>query len=777
MSPSIQVAIRSLVEFICRKGDLSNDFSPSARAIEGIRLHQLVQRQQSENYQSEVPLSYTYPISEELSLVLSGRADGIIRDGNNITVDEIKSTAIELEHLNEPLSVHLAQAKVYAFILAKTYQLDHIHVRLTYIQIESEEIKYFTKNYTLENLSDFMRELIDQYRQFILISQEGKKQRDRSLFDLPFPYSTYRPGQHEMAKACFKAVKEGEVLFIQAATGIGKTLSTLYPALKAMALAYTSKIMYLTAKTITRQVALESLDLLCANGAYLRYVTITAKEKICFTDEKRCHPDHCPYAHGHYDRINAALLDCLQHEIHWTREMIEQYARKHQVCPFEFSLDLYEFADVSISDYNYAFDPKVNLKRAFEEKNDYTLLVDEAHNLVDRAREMYSAKLSLTVLENGRKAFKPKKGALYRSLKKLTDYLKEIAEATTNKPYVSQDIPKSLPILTENFLDQARKVLPEMPETPHKDQLLEIFFMLNDVSRVIGDYTNDYICYMEEGVFKLFCLNPASCLSPIYRKVKSVILFSATLLPIKYFFQLLGGQSQHKKLYYASPFPKENRCLLIASDVNATYRHREQSYQKIITYLQMMYRHKNGHYLIFFPSYAYLNQTAMKAKAQIDDAEIYVQESQMSEDARESFLKVFTEKPQTNRLFFCVLGGLFSEGIDLKGDQVVGVMIVSVGLPQICLERELIRQHFDQDQLGYAYAYIYPGFNKVLQATGRLIRTMEDRGVILLLDNRYATQEYLRLFPEERTHARLIKLSHFDEALTNFYHISVEKNY
>jgi len=774
----ISLGVRELVEFISRSGHISSSFAPSSRAVEGTRLHQLIQRRQDDHYQSEVSLSMNHVFENGITLQLSGRTDGIITTENGIIIDEIKSTARELEQIEtiDTYLAHLDQARVYAYIYASQHNLSTIQVRLTYIQLETEDIKYFYAAYTLEELTAFFLDLMAAYERFVFWIENGRIARDQSLKALTFPYSSYRPGQKEMARACFRAIKEQNTLFIQAATGIGKTLSTLYPALKALAQGYTSKIMYLTAKTIARQVALDTLDLLCDQGAYLRTVTITAKEKICFLEESRCDPEICPYANGHYDRVNDALYDCISHEQHWRREVIESYAKKHQVCPFEFSLDLFNFADVSVSDYNYAFDPKVNLKRAFDEKNNYTLLVDEAHNLVDRARSMFSSTLSLDILETARKSMRPKKGKLYRQLKKVTDYVKEIAVQNQNEPYIKKEMPEGLNDLLENYTNEARKQLPEMEESPIKENLLEVFFMATDMIRISEYYNKDYITYFENNELKYFCLNPAHCLIPIYQRVQSVILFSATLLPIRYFFELLGGLEKHKKLYYASPFPKENKCLLVAGDVHATYARRQGSYRNIVRYLQLLLQKKPGHYLIFFPSYAYLNAVAEMAQETLTDTAIFLQTSQMTENERESYLAAFQSEPDKKALFFCVLGGIFSEGIDLKGDQIVGVIIVSVGLPQICLERELIRQHFDHEGKGYDYAYVYPGFNKVLQGAGRLIRTMEDRGVILLLDQRYQLKSYLSLFPEEWHHAQPTSLNQIGAQLDNFYHISVEKS-
>lgn len=767
----LKLSVRELVEFICRSGHILSAFTNTTRAIEGTRLHQLIQRRQDDTYRSEVTLSYEYTFQNGVVLQISGRADGIITTDEGIIIDEIKSTALELDNI-EAKPVHFAQARLYAYIYASQQQQAAMQVRLTYIHIETKEIRYFYESYTFEELEAFFFSVMNAYERFVVIIQADTKLRDKSLKELRFPYATYRPGQQEMARACFHAIKNKQVLFIQAATGIGKTLSTLYPSLKALANHHTSKIMYLTAKTITRQVALDSINLLCEKGAYLRYVTITAKEKICFLDETKCNPETCPYANGHYDRINDALYDILFHEKHWTRSVIETYAKKHQVCPFEFSLDLYNFADVSISDYNYAFDPKVNLKRAFEEKNDYTLLVDEAHNLVDRAREMYSATMSLAALKLAKQKFKPKKGKFYRSFKKLYDYVESISKQ--EMPYISNEIPDGYLEIVDHFVTTAREYLPELAEGDMKEALLEIFFRANDVLRISDYYNKDYITYYEQDSFKLYCLNPHHCLLPIYKSVQSVILFSATLLPIRYFFELLGGLPEHKKYYYPSPFPCENKCLLVAGDIHATYQNRQYSYQDIVTYLEVLLDTKPGHYLVFFPSYAYLTIVSELAQ-KIPNTTIFTQTRDMTEAKREEYLAAFQKNPDQRMLFFCVLGGLFSEGIDLKGEQLVGVVVVSVGLPQICLDRELIKNHFDQENKGFDYAYVYPGFNKVLQAAGRLLRQMDDRGVILLLDKRYQTTKYLRLFPQEWHDAKPTNLTVFRQQLMNFYGISVEK--
>lgn len=756
---NLRIAITDFVGFLCRQGDLSSAFMAGVSPVEGTQLHQYIQKSRPNDYQSEVPLSITHTFENELELLLSGRADGLFHQDDTWCIEEIKSTANELESI-EPNNTHLAQAKLYAYIYAINQQLENMGIDLTYIHIETKQQQQFHYTFTIQELSIFYEELMEVFYQFYTLAHRAKTFRNQSIQSMTFPYESFRQGQKEMAISCFKAIKNHEVLFIQAPTGIGKTLSTLYPAVQSLG-KHTSKIMYLTAKTITRQVAMDSLELMKSKGLYLSYVVLTAKEKICFLEKSKCHPDYCPFAKGHYDRINEALLDLLRNETVYHRQTIETYAIKHNVCPFELSLDLFNFSDVSISDYNYAFDPKVNLKRAFQEKNDYTLLVDEAHNLVDRARQMYSASLDLNVLKQTRHHFKPKKGKLYRSLKKIVDYIDNIDALPS---YIKKEKPKDLIHLLDHFVTISKELLPQFPESELKEELLTVFFMCNDVLRIDEFYDENFITYYEDHTLKLFCLDASACLRPIYEKCQSVILFSATLLPISYFFSLAGGKEGDKKLYFSSPFPQENQLILMASDIQATYRKRSNSYDSIVRYLEKLMDSKQGHYLVFFPSYAYLNEVANR----LNHVDVFIQNNTMTESDKEQFLNEFQTDPHQNKLFLCVLGGIFSEGIDLKGDQVIGVVIVSVGLPQICLERELIKEHFDEKNLGYDYAYVYPGFNKVLQAAGRLIRTMVDRGVVLLLDERYLTPSYQALFPQEWFSAKKTNLSLISKQLIDF---------
>ena len=749
---SIRLAITDYVGFLCRKGHISSEFTSSVSGLEGTHLHQYIQKKRPKSYTSEVSLDLYHSINDNLELHLSGRADGIYEEDERITIEEIKSTTLDPSSL-EVQAVHLAQAKIYGYIYTKENNLATINILVTYVNVDTKQETQFSYTYTREELEDFFMETLMLFRKFYELSTSHHLKRDVSIATMKFPYDTFRQGQKEMAMSCFKAIKQNEILFIQAPTGIGKTLSTLYPAIQALG-KHTSKVMYLTAKTITRQVAMDSLELMKSQGLHLSYVIITAKEKTCFLDKSQCHPDTCPYANGHYDRINDALIDIQTNETAYPREVIEAYAKKHEVCPFEFSLDLFNFADVSISDYNYAFDPKVNLKRAFETPNDYTLLCDEAHNLVDRSRQMYSASLSYDLIKDVYKSFKPKKGKFYRAFKKIYDYFKDLED------FIQKELPEQLLEDIHICLLVAKDAIAQMEASPTKDQFVEFYFALKDMERISEYYNDSFITYYEDKQLKLFCLDASSCLRPIYKRCKSVILFSATLLPISYFFKLNGGKEGDKKLYFPSPFPQKNMELLIANDIQATYRKRQFSYEKIAAYLKTLLNTKQGHYLVFFPSYSYLNEVSKY----LEGLPLYIQTPDMSETDKEMYLSEFQTEPQENKLFLCVLGGIFSEGIDLKGDQVIGVVIVSVGLPQICLERELLKEH-----QSYEDAYVYPGFNKVLQAAGRLIRSVNDRGVVLLLDERYLSKQYLDLFPQEWHHAKTTNLHTIEDQLIHFY--------
>ena len=771
---TIKIAIKEFVSFIGRSGSISNDFTSPTRAIEGTRIHQMLQANQKETYHKEYYVTYTKQY-DDFQIILSGRADGVVKEEDYYMVDEIKSTTRPLDSLTaiDTIPSHLNQAKCYAYIIACENNLKEIDIQLTYYQIDTNEIKQLKETFLIDALEMHFNSLLDQYYAFAKTNIDHIIKRNKSIKKLEFPFKTYREGQREMAISVYNTIKQKEILFIQAATGIGKTISTIYPALKSIQKGYISKIMYLTAKTITRSVAEDTTKKLYHTGCSMRVVTITAKDKICFLDKSNCHKDYCPYALNHYDRINAAILDCLENEALFTREVIETYALKHQVCPFELSLDLFLFSDISISDYNYAFDPKVSLKRAEDQRSDYVLLVDESHNLVDRSKEMYSFVFSKELVMNAKRKSPAKKGKLYQAINKLNSLMNEVRNNCNQEGYYITNIPPQefvTPI--HNFHVEARKFLLDSIKDDFHQSVLELYFHCLDFIRILDLYGSNYITYIEstskDTTLKLFCIDSSQHLKNVYQQVRSTILFSATLLPITYFYQVLGGDN-NQKLYFPSPFPKENKQILIAQDISTRYRVRHQNHHKIIHYIKALLESKKGNYLIYFPSYAYMNQVLERISFDELDCEVYIQSSSMSEEEKDTYLKSFDKEPNQNRLFFGVLGGVFAEGIDLKNEKLIGTIIVSVGLPQICLERDLIKDYFNKQQLGYLYSYVYPGFNKVMQAAGRVIRTIEDKGVIVLLDDRYLTKEYLKLFPVEWHDFKITDQNKVVSDLKNFW--------
>ncbi len=758
LKQKIKVSVRNLVEFILRSGDIDGGFvgSSNNRAVEGTRIHKKVQNASGEKYEAEVVLKYEIEYKDYI-LCLEGRADGIIQDGDIITIDEIKSTAAPIEKIDEDFNLlHWAQAKCYAFIYAEENELSKINVQLTYYQIDTDEIKRIFKEFCFNELKGFFFELIQKYFIWTEMQHQWNIERDISIRNLSFPHETYRKGQRELAVAVYKTIVNDKKLYAQAPTGIGKTISTVFPAIKAMGEGHTSKIFYLTAKTITRTVAQDAFSLMRQNGLRAKTVTITAKEKICFKDKASCNPDTCEYAKGHFDRVNDAIMDILKSEDNLNRETIERYGRNHCVCPFEYSLDLTIWADVIICDYNYVFDPRVSLKRFFAEKGgDYVFLIDEAHNLVDRSREMFSAELYKKPFLDFKREVKTTHSKLSKALNKVNQYMLDLKKKCNDDGYYTkEEIDSDIYYLLKKFIAECEEYLLKQKKNEINEDYLSLYFDAISFTRIWELYDDKYITYAEDSngdvKIKLFCLDPSHLLKETLKKGKAAVFFSATLIPMDYHRNILGGEEDDYMIYLDSPFSIDNRCILVADRISTKYKDREKSYIDIAEYIKSVLKAKEGNYLIFFPSYQYMNKVYEIFTEKYPEFETYIQAPNMSEEEREDFLELFELNTQKNVLGFCVLGGVFSEGIDLKHDRLIGVIVVGVGLPQICLERDIIKDYFNKiNKLGYEYSYMYTGMTKVLQAAGRLIRTEEDKGVILLLDERFVYSNYQRLFPRE----------------------------
>ena len=752
----IRISVRNLVEFILREGDIDNRKAglPDKEAMQlGGRIHRKIQRQMGSDYYAEVPLKITVPC-EGFAIQIEGRADGIQKTADGVVVDEIKGVLRELEYIEKPVSVHLAQAKCYGYIYGKQQELDSITVQMTYCQMETEEVKRFQETFSIEELERWFLDIVMQYEKWARFQVEWRQTRDATIKEAEFPYP-YREGQRELVTSVYRTILRKKKLFIQAPTGVGKTMATIFPAVKAVGEGLGDKIFYLTAKTITRTVAEQAFQILKKNGLQYKVATLTAKEKICFCEKVECNPDVCPYAKGHFDRVNDAVYEMITTMEEMSRENIETQAKKHSVCPFEMGLDVSLWVDAIICDYNYVFDPNAHLKRFFSEgkKGEYLFLIDEAHNLVERGREMYSAVLYKEEFLQMKKAVRYESVKLTRQLEGCNQMLLEMKrECQTYKEYnsISHFALKLL-----NVMNGLQKLLEEKEQVD--EEVLEFYFHVRNFLNIYEEVDENYVIYteLEEGgdfKLKLFCVNPAVKLQNFLSQGNSTVFFSATLLPIRYYKKLLSVETDDYAVYAHSPFKEANRLLVLGQDVSTKYTRRGyEMYERFAIYIKNVMQAKPGNYLVFFPSYRFMEEVRETfERYRTEEMCCMMQEQNMNEQDREAFLQEFEAEREGSLAGFCVMGGIFSEGIDLTKERLIGAMIVGTGLPQVCNEREILKQYFDRHgENGFDYAYLYPGMNKVLQAAGRVIRTEEDKGVIALLDDRFAGRRYLEIFPRE----------------------------
>ena len=823
--PEIKLAVRQLVEFLRKTGSIDSRFTGFDRANEGARIHRRLQKAAGEGYQAEVFLTETRTI-EGIAFTIEGRADGIFEDEHGTTViDEIKTTGLPAEELREDGSpCHWAQGMVYGAIYAKQKTLDALDVRLTYYQIDTDEIVRYTRHFTAAALDAFFEGLLRDYVPWAGRQLDWAARRDESLQALRFPFAAYRPGQRALAGEIYRACKGGPRLFCQAPTGIGKTMSALFPALKALGEGSGEKLFYLTARNTTQAAAEDALSRLraAAPALALRSVTLTAKEKACLCrdDEGRpsCLPERCPYAKGYYDRVKdalAALLDggdgC------FSRAALSAAAQRFTVCPFELGLDLSTWCDVVIGDYNYLFDPVVKLRRFFDAAGDWLFLIDEAHNLPDRARAMYSASFSKASLTEAKRALGPGKSALKTALRKADKAFLEARRAVAElaprrgalpaeaasaeakqtslldapeaetafalpEPLFAEDgtvffrelpagLLKPLQALTAPLQDW----LEQHPDAEAHTALLDLYFKVQDILRAAERYDEHFTvqltAYGSALDLHILCLDPAPFVDASLSGGRAAALFSATLTPPGYYRNVLGCPDA-RAVALESPFPPQHLGLYCLSSISTRYRDREASIRPLSDALAAMAKGKVGNYLAFFPSYAYLRQVYEDFTARYPDIPTLAQESGLDDAGRAAFLARFAPHPEKTLLGFGVLGGIFGEGVDLAGDRLIGCAIVGVGLPQVNPRQEMLRRYYDAAPggTGFDYAYRCPGMNKVLQAAGRVIRTSEDKGVVLLLDDRFARGEYTRLFPRHWGHLQYLQTTQaLSEALDAFW--------
>lgn len=757
----VRISVRSLVEFILREGDIDSRTAggPDRDAmLMGGRLHRKIQRRMGPEYHAEVSLKMLVPCGD-FSIQVEGRADGIIRKENKndleVTIDEIKGVLRDLSFVEAPVNAHLAQAKCYAYIYAAQNGLEEVGVQMTYCNLETEEIRRFLFRHKTEELKEWFDDLIHRYEKWARFEIEWKEKRDASIHMTEFPFE-YRKGQRDVAAAVYRTILRKKKLFIQAPTGVGKTISTVFPAVKAVGEGLGDKIFYLTARTITRTVAEQAFRAMQDQGLRMKVLTLTAKEKICFCEEAVCNPDACPYAKGHFDRVNDAVYDLITTGNEIDRNAVEEQAKKYRVCPFELSLDLSTWSDAVICDYNYVFDPTAHLKRFFSEgsSGEYIFLIDEAHNLVERGREMYSAQLYKEDLLEIKRLVRNRDSVLARRLEE-ANRLFLILKRECEDYQILENV-SHIALKLMNVLSEMERFLDEPSEEEVREQVLDLYFQIRSFVNIHDILDENYVVYSEleaGGRFKvkLFCVNPAENLKTYLEYGTGTIFFSATLLPIHYYRKLLSAEPDDYAIYAESTFPKENRLVLMGVDVSTRYTVRgADMYRKIARYIAEAAGAKRGNYMAFFPSYRVMEEVYEFFLETGDGVDSVIQSQSMREEEREEFLAMFEAKRERSLVGFCVMGGIFSEGIDLAEDRLIGAVIVGTGLPQVCNDREIVRQYFEKREgRGFDYAYLYPGMNKVLQSAGRVIRTEKDRGMILLLDDRFRQRQYREIFPRE----------------------------
>lgn len=779
--PMIRISVRNLVEFILREGNIDNRTGggqdPENMQM-GSRIHRKIQRQMGSDYQAEVPLK-TEIVCDGFTLKIEGRADGLIHTKEQVMVDEIKGVLRELDRVQEPAGIHLAQAKCYASMVAEQEGVDEIGVQMTYCQMETEEVKRFQYSYRSNELKVWFDEVIRQYEKWAKFQIEWRKARNASVKGIEFPFP-YRKGQRDLAVSVYRTILRKKKLFIQAPTGVGKTISTVFPAVKAVGEELGEKIFYLTAKTITRTVAEQAFETLREQNLKFKVITLTAKEKICFCEETSCNPDDCPYAKGHFDRVNDAVYELLMQEDVMSREVLEAQARKHKVCPFEMALDVSTWVDGVICDYNYVFDPDARLKRFFAEggAGGYLFLIDEAHNLVERGRQMYSAELCKEDFLAVKKLVKGEAPRFAKRLEACNKIFLAMKKECEN--YKVLDNISHFGIQLMNVLSETDRYLEECVDKEVRETVLDFYFQVRSFLNIYDGLDENYVIYTEyqengRFVLKLFCVNPAANLQKCLDKGNSAVFFSATLLPIQYYKRLLSTEKDNYAVYIDSSFDTKKRLLMNGVDVSTRYAMRSREmYQRYATYIFRVVKAKMGNYLIFFPSYRFMEDvyqefTQLLASDE-EEMELVIQQKHMDEEERENFLRAFEMGREKSLIGFGVLGGIFSEGIDLTNEKLIGTLIIGTGLPQVCNEREILKSYFDQKGLyGFDYAYRYPGMNKVLQAAGRVIRTEDDRGVILLLDERFQREKGKEIFPKEWADCERCRLDIVEEKIRLFW--------
>ncbi|MCL2509049.1 MAG: PD-(D/E)XK nuclease family protein [Oscillospiraceae bacterium] len=783
---AIRLSVRKVVEHVMRGGDIDSRFADPSSMLEGMRIHKKLQREMGADYRAEVSLQ-TELLLAGIPAVLYGRADGVItQEDGSFVIDEIKTTSLPLERFYDQRELHLAQAKCYAVMLMRQTQTppDEITLQLTYYQTETREIARHRFAYSAAELEAFFEDLMERYALWLRLERDWKELRTRTIKETEFPFPQYRKGQRELAVAAYRTVAARKKLYVQAPTGIGKTISAVFPAVKAIGEDKAEKIFYLTAKTVTRSVAEEAVRMMTEKGLRFKSVTLRAKDKICFLEERACNPDSCEYAKGHFDRVNDALYALITENDIITPDTVTQYAKKRRVCPHELALDATLWCDMVVGDYNHVFDPAAYLHRFFggdEPAGDYVFLIDEAHNLADRVRDMYTAAVKKSTYNGLKRRLKDKNAAAVKLRKSITNISKHLSAQAADtvsrnvapeqesapkfpEPRISFDLDSDLLELVRQFTAACEEWFELERHNAHEllNDVLELYFEASAYIGVGEMYDEHYVSITEffksDAAATLFCLDPSAIIREKLGKARASVLFSATLTPLHYHREILGGADGDYMLALPSPFDPLNLTLLAHTGISTKYADREKSVTPIAETVYDAVSRRPGNYMVFFPSYEYMRRVYAEFCERYPGITTILQDNSMDEDARARFLERFSAENTETLLGFCVLGGIFSEGIDLKGERLYGAVVVGVGLPKLSLRQNLIKDYFNRKNgQGYDYAYVFPGMNKVLQAAGRVIRGEDDKGLVALIDTRFAAAKYREMYPEHWNHVKFIK--------------------
>lgn len=753
-----KIAIKELAYFICASGNLTNEYFSNKDLMAGSRAHDYLQSKYNSESKAEVYIKEQINYMGEEYLI-HGFIDGLLNINGEIIIEEIKSTNEELELISSDYhKEHLAQLKLYAYLYSIQNNMELMHIRLTYISNIDFETKCFDSLIKQEELEDFFFKVLEEYLSFLKMMDNAVELRKKTIDEIEFPFKDLRPGQKELMKSVYETLTTNDILYAIAPTGIGKTMATMFSGLKS--LKKNDKLFYLTAKGSGKNAPLDAIKLLSKKGLKVKTIDITAKGKICNKGNKTCNPEDCPFALGYFDRLKAATFEIFEEYDIYDMETILKVANKHKICAFEFSLYLSYYCDIIIADYNYGFDPHAHLIRYFDDDT-YTpkVLVDEAHNLIQRSKEMYSSMISSSDLRVLRKILNGLKPSIRSECNKAIEALEKYMDTLTENALICQNtMDLDFNVFLRNLSQKCDEVFHENKKINDKDEAMEIYYkILNflNVSEIYGENHKTLIKLKNDTVYmEYYCLDASQyLLKTIKESIHGIVFFSATLYPIEYHSNLLT-HGEGKYISLNSPFNPMNLDIIINNKISTKYKNRINTVDDILETIETVANTKPGNYIVFFPSYAYMNMVTDVLGN--ENYECIIQKTNMTDREKNEIIEKFKNTNNTKFGFF-VMGGAFSEGIDFIGDALSGVIIVGVGLPMVCEENDILKDHFQKEYgKGFEYAYQYPGFTKVIQAVGRVIRSMDDKGIAILMDERFAYSSYLALFPPHWVNKKLI---------------------